>query len=117
MNTRITLGTLELFYIITNFLLYCLTETSSSYDPIIFLGKNLISASPPLECLRQLLIECGWTEPRPSLYANGDMWLMVIITKWIERVPSRAVKREVEVYELGPQGTTPERSKILHAHY
>ena len=58
-----------------------------------------------------LVIESGWSESRPELHQDRDVWLMgaagtteaVLILKW-SKLTGRKVKGDIEVWDLDPAG-------------
>lgn len=57
--------------------------------------------------LPTIVLESGWSESRPQLYKDRDLWLqggagtlqLVIIIKWTKSVAKR-VKGDIEVFDL-----------------
>jgi hypothetical protein len=58
-----------------------------------------------------LVIESGWSESRPQLHHDRDLWLIggqgsvqvVLVIKWTKN-PVKQVKGDIEVFELDPLG-------------
>ncbi|ODM17647.1 hypothetical protein SI65_07322 [Aspergillus cristatus] len=66
---------------------------------------------PPGKSLPTVVIESGWSETKPQLYRDRDLWLrggvgniqVVIILKW-SADSERKVKGDIEVYDLDTLG-------------
>jgi hypothetical protein len=71
----------------------------------------VIPIGPPRPTLPTLVIETGWSESRPQLYQDRDLWLrggqgfvqVVLIIKWT-RNTVKQVKGDIEVFDLDAAG-------------